>query len=375
MTKTKKRIRNKKNAVERRVMEYRKSNPKLYYAFINSAKKTRSKIGPLKNDRNETVTDPREQAELLNRQYASVFTREWGEDDDEGEASGDIDDDGDDDDGGVDIEDDDVDNDDDYEEDGDLTSGEEEKEQTEEEEEKEQMEEEWVDSEQNPDNGLLEDVKITEDLIKKAIDRLKEHSAAGPDGIPARVIKELKEEIARPLQILFRRSMDTGTIPDKWRLAEVTPIFKKGSKAVPGNYRPVSLTVIIGKMMERLVKDAMMQHVESHGLLCDAQHGFRTGRSPQTNLVEFLNETTKWIDDGKAFDIIYLDFSKAFDKVSHAKLVEKLEMANIVGKVKVWIADWLKGRKQRVKVEESFSDWIDVLSSVVQGSVLGGTLY
>ena len=119
----------------------------------------------------------------------------------------------------------------------------------------------------------------------------------------------------------------------------------------------------------------MMQHVESHGLLCDAQHGFRTGRSPQTNLVEFLNETTKWIDDGKAFDIIYLDFSKAFDKVSHAKLVEKLEMANIVGKVKVWIADWLKGRKQRVKVEESFSDWIDVLSSVVQGSVLGGTLF
>ena len=99
-----------------------------------------------------------------------------------------------------------------------------------------------------------------------------------------------------PLKILFRRSMEAGTIPDEWRLAEVTPIFKKGSKADPANYRPVSLTVIIGKMMERLVKDAMMRHVESQGLLCDAQHGFRSGRSPQTNLIEFLNVTTKWID-------------------------------------------------------------------------------
>ena len=191
-------------------------------------------------------------------------------------------------------------------------------------------------------NGQLEDIEFTEEKIKGAIDKLKEHSAAGPDEIPPRILKELRDKLALPLRILFKRSMEARIIPDDWRQAEVTPIFKKESKAEPANYRPVSLTAVTGKVMERIVKEAMMQHVESNGLLCDAQHGFRRGRSPQTNLVEFLNVTTKWMDDGKPFDVIYLDFSKAFDKVTHKKLVEKLEAVGIVGKVKEWTANWLR---------------------------------
>ena len=112
---------------------------------------------------------------------------------------------------------------------------------------------------------------------------------------------------------------------DEWRDAEVTPIFKKGSKADPANYRPVSLTVIVGKLMERIVKEALMEYVEKNGHLSDAQHGFRSGRSTQTNLIEFLDVTTKWLDEGKAFDIVYLDFSKAFDKVCHVRLIKKTE--------------------------------------------------
>ena len=120
----------------------------------------------------------------------------------------------------------------------------------------------------------LEDVSITPERIAESIDKLKEELASGPDGIPARVIKELKDEIKKTLALLFRQSIDNGVIPEEWRDAEVTPLFKKGSKADPANYRPVSLTVIVGKLMERLVKDALMEHVEKNGHLSDAQHGF-----------------------------------------------------------------------------------------------------
>ena len=94
-----------------------------------------------------------------------------------------------------------------------------------------------------------------------------------------------------------------------------------------------------------------------------------------TNIVEFNNATTKWMDKGKSYDILYLDFSKAFDKVCHRRLMLKLETVGIKGKLLKWIEDWLRGRRQRVKVEGVFSEWIEVLSSVVQGSVLGGTLF
>ena len=309
---TKKKIKNKKNALERRIVQHRKSNPKSFYAYINSAKKTRGKIGPLKNGDGELITAPKEQAEILNEFYSSVFTT-----------------------GGASVE----------------KQGE------------------------RGEGGRLDDVIITESKVISVIEGLKENSACGPDGIPPRVIKELKNELARPLAILFRKSMDTGKIPDDWRLAEVTPIFKKGSKAEPGNYRPVSLTNVIGKMMERIVKDEIVWYLETNGLLSDAQHGFRTGRSPQTNLIEFQKETTKWMDEGAAFDVLYLDFEKAFDKVSHEKLIEKLRRVGIAGKVINFLKDWLSERRQRVRVEGEFSDWADVLSSVIQGSVLRGTLF
>ena len=312
MNEAKKKIKNKKNALERKVVLNRKTNPKSFYAYINSAKKTRGKIGPLKNGNGELITEPKEQAQILNEFYSSVFTT-----------------------GGTSVE---------------------------------QRGECW-------EGRQLDDIIITESKVISVIEGLKVDSACGPDGIPPRVIKELKDELAKPLAILFRKSLDTGKIPDDWRLAEVTPIFKKGTKADPGNYRPVSLTNVVGKMMERIIKDEIVVHLETNGLVSDAQHGFRTGRSPTTNLIEFQNETTKWLDKGEAFDVLYLDFEKAFDKVSHEKLVEKLGRAGIIGKMRNWLKDWLSERKQRVRVEGEFSDWADVLSSVIQGSVLGGTLF
>ena len=311
---TKKKIRKKKNSHEKKVAECRKTNPKMFYAFINRAKKTRSRIGPLTNNDGDVITDPKEQANILNNQYVSVFTRD----------------------------------------DGVVPS---------------------VEAE-NANGEKIEDICVDREVVLRVIDNLKEQSAAGPDGIPPRVIKELRNEIAEPLAILFRESLDTGRIPDDWRDAEVTPIYKKkGKKSEAANYRPVSLTNVTGKLMERIVKEALTDFIEKNDLFSDTQHGFRTGRSVQTNLIEFNNETTKWLDEGKSFDVLFLDYAKAFDKVSHQRLVVKLEAIGIKGKLLMWLKDWLRGRRQRVKVEGEFSEWVEVLSSVVQGSVLGGTLF
>ena len=298
-------IRNKKNAYERNIVNNRNTNPKLYYSYVNSAKKNRSHFGPLKNDSGEFVIDPMEQAETMNGFYSSVFTRSNGE----------------------------------------------------------------------PRNAFLCDIEVTEERVKSAIDGMRENAASGPDEIPPILLKMLRDEIAVPLTILFQKSIDAGQIPDDWRKANVVPIYKKGSKAEPGNYRLVCLTSVTGKLLERLMKNDIDAHIENNDLIRDSQHGFCRGRSTQTNLVEFLNVTTKWHDEGKCYDVFYLDFSKAFDVVCHKRLLVKLEAIGIGGKVLKWIEDWLARRIQRVVINGNFSDWIAVISSVIQGSVLGGIFF
>ena len=224
-------------------------------------------------------------------------------------------------------------------------------------------------------NKSLSDIEVTEARVKQLIDGMRENAAPGPDGFPPILLKMLCEEITTPLTILFQKSIDDGKIPDDWREANITAIHKKGSKADPGNYRGVSLTSVMGKLLERVVKNEMDAYIENNGLMKDSQHGFRRGRSPQTNLIEFLNVTTGWHDSGKCFDVVFLDFSKAFDVVCHKRLLVKLEAIGIGGKVLKWIKDWISRRKQRVVVEGRYSEWVEVLSSVIQGSVLGGILF
>ena len=300
---------------EKKVASQSKTNPKSFWKYINSFRKCRDSVAALLKEDGTLATSDQEKADMLIKFFSSVLTVE-----DKSNIP--------------------------HIPPGERSNGE-----------------------------FVKDITITEAQVQEKLSKLNPNKSPGPDKIYPRILQELNVELAGPLAILFNKSIKEGKLPKEWKLAEITAIFKKGNRMSTNNYRPVSLTCILCKLMEQFIRDVVQNHMEHFKLYCKCQHGFRKGKSCVTQLLEVMDDFSNYIDNGQAFDVIYLDFKKAFDSVPHERLLVKLKSYGIDGNLFRWIKDFLSERLQYVKVGSKCSSTMNVTSGIPQGSILGPILF
>jgi hypothetical protein len=211
--------------------------------------------------------------------------------------------------------------------------------------------------------------------VEKLLGGIDLKKASGPDEIPCRIMKDASAEIAPFLRDIYQQSLITGKVPEDWRSANITCLFKKGDRSVPANYRPVSLTSVPCKLLEHIIFHHIISHLELHDFFVDYQHGFRRQRSCETQLIVTLEDISRSLNNKHQVDMLILDFSKAFDTVAHRRLLTKLEHYGIRGEVLHWLESWLTTRHQRVVVDGENSEEVAVSSGVPQGTVLGPLMF
>ena len=217
--------------------------------------------------------------------------------------------------------------------------------------------------------------QIETQKVQSVLESLNPDKSAGPDGIHPAVLQIIAPTIAEPLTRLFNLSLDLGTVPADWRRAIIAPIHKNGDMSDIENYRPVSLTSVVCKAMERIIREKLGDFLIGRQFFSKAQHGFLKGRSCLTNLLVFLDEVTERVDQGEEVVVCYLDFQKAFDSVNHRLLLVKLRQTGAPEQICNWVSSFLHNRTYQVRIRTTLSPEGRATSGVPQGSILGPLLF
>ena len=302
---------------ETQAISFIKTNPKYFYKYASTKSKLRTGIGPLKDSRGKTLSQPKDIAEELMTQYEGAFSSP--------------------------------------------------------------RQDKIIHSPcdfflPDDDTNSLTDMVFTTTDIQDAIKDIATNAAAGPDEFPAILLKTCAKELSTPLYMLYRNSLTTGKIPQMLKLGKITPIYKGDSKTQASNYRPVALTSHIMKIFEKIMVMNIRDYLENEEMMNKDQHGFRMRHSCLTQLLSHHEKIVSALEYNNAVDVVYLDFAKAFDKVDHGILLHKVRSLGISGKLGVWLHSFLTGREQQVAVDGAVSR-SPVISGVPQGSVLGPLLF
>ena len=300
---------------ERKITSNMKHNPKQFFGYLNSKRKIKNGVSELKDKNGNLCEKSLDNANILGNFFASTFVQES--------------------------------------QDFDYT----------------------INEDTEPHVNEISDIVFSLDEIRNYLSHLNIYKSGGPDQIHPKLLKTLSKNSDFVLAVtgLFNQCIASGSLPKIWKTAQVTALHKKGPKWDAYNYRPISLTCILCKVFEKVVRNHVMDHFIP--FVSDAQHGFLKGKSCLSNLFECFDKIDEIVNGGGDVDILYLDFQKAFDTVPHGRLIHKLKSYGITGKTLDIIEDFLSSRTFRVKVGDTLSDVFKVTSGVPQGSVLGPLLF